>query len=89
MKQVRQFVEIRSVADAGGQVLPRLVDEFYTAAYIGVSVQTVRRMRARRARGETGPAAGPAFVRIMSAVRYDIRDLDTYIEALPRAGAIA
>jgi hypothetical protein len=44
-------------------------------------------MRARRTRGEAGTAAGPAFVRIMSAVRYDTRDLDSYIEALPRAGA--
>ena len=82
-------MEIRGADNAGGQVSPRLVDEYHTAAYIGVSVQTVRRMRARRARGETGPQAGPAFVRIMSAVRYDTRDLDTYIEALPRAGAIA
>jgi hypothetical protein len=70
----------------GGSVSPRLVDEYPASAYLAVSVQTVRRMRARRVRGETGPEAGPAFIHIMSAVRYDQRDLDAFVEALPRPG---
>ena len=65
---------------------PRLIDEYSASAYLAVSVQTVRRMRARRARGEMGPTAGPAYVRVASAVRYDQRDLDSYVDALPRAG---
>lgn len=64
----------------------RLHNERYTAVYLGTSAQTLRRMRARRARGETGPAAGPPFIRLLSAVRYDARDLDAYIEGLPRPG---
>ena len=78
---------IRTRETAGaGSVSARLHDEYVTAAYIGVSVQTVRRMRARRARGESGPDAGPPFVRVFSSVRYDRADVDQWIEELPRAG---
>ena len=76
---------LRDATGAGG-VSPRLVDEYSASAYLAVSVQTVRRMRARRARGEMGPSAGPAYVRVASAVRYDQGDLDSYVDALPRAG---
>jgi hypothetical protein len=79
-------LDTRDVAGGGG-VSPRLRDERYAAAYLATSLSTLRRMRARRARGETGPEAGPAFVRIMAtAVRYDQKDLDSWVESLPRAG---
>lgn len=75
-------------ASAGGSgVSPRLRDERVAAAYTGLSLSTIRRMRARRLKGQTGPDAGPAFVYVMSAVRYDMADLDAWIEALPRPGA--
>ena len=64
----------------------RLQDERYAATYLGLSLSTVRRMRKKRLDGCAGPEAGPAFLYIMSAVRYDNRDLDTWIEGLPRAG---
>ena len=73
--------------DAGaGSVPARLHDERFAAEYVGLSLSTLRRMRQRRTRGETGPEAGPAFVHIMSAVRYDQMDLDSWIQSLPRAG---
>jgi hypothetical protein len=75
-----------SDAGAAGSVSARLHDERYAAAYLGISVQTVRRMRARRARGESGRDSGPAVVRILSAVRYDQRALDAYIDALAQPG---
>ena len=75
----------REYAGAGG-VPARLHDERYAAAYTGLSLSTVRRMRRRRLDGCGGPEAGPAFVYIVSAVRYDHADLDRWIEALPRAG---
>ena len=69
-----------------GSVSPRLHDERYASAYVGLSLSTLRRMRSRRLKGCGGPEAGPAFVYVVSAVRYDHLDLDRWIEALPRAG---
>ncbi len=72
---------------AGGGAAPiRLHDERYAALYIGVSLSTLRRMRHRRLHGGSGPEAGPAFIYILSAVRYDQQDLDAYIDGLPRPG---
>ena len=70
----------------GGCVSPRLHDERFAAGYIGLSLSTLRRLRRKRLNGCTGPEAGPAFVYIVSAVRYDHADLDRWIEALPRPG---
>ena len=70
-----------------GSVSARLHDERFAAAYVGLSLSTLRRMRHKRVSGETGPEAGPSFIHIMSAVRYDAEDLDRWIEALPRAGS--
>jgi hypothetical protein len=67
-------------------VSARLHDERFAAGYVGLSLSTLRRMRRKRLGGCAGPEAGPAFVYIMSAVRYDAADLDRWIEALPRAG---
>ena len=75
----------REIAGAGCASV-RLRDERFAAGYVGLSLSTLRRMRQRRTRGETGPEAGPAFVHIMSAVRYDQMDLDSWIQSLPRAG---
>ncbi len=75
----------RETAGAGG-VSARLRDERYAAEYLGTSLSTVRRMRKRRVDGATGPEAGPAFVYIGAAVRYDQHDLDAWVESLPRAG---
>lgn len=69
-----------------GRAPARLHDERFAAAYTGLSLSTLRRMRQRRTRGESGAEAGPNFVRIFSAVRYDQRDLDAFCDALPRAG---
>ena len=70
-------------------VSARLHDERFAAAYTGLSLSTLRRMRAKRLKGCAGPEAGPAFVYIVSAVRYDHADLDRWIEALPRPGGAA
>jgi hypothetical protein len=70
----------------GGSVPPRLRDERFAAAYLGLSLSTLRRMRRKRMDGCVGPDAGPAFVYVNSAVRYDQHDLDRWIEDLPRPG---
>jgi len=70
---------------AGG-VSPRLHDERFAAGYVGLSLSTLRRFRRKRLDGCTGPEAGPAFVYIVSAVRYDHAHLDRWIEELRRPG---
>lgn len=75
-----------TIAAGAGSVPPRLHDERFASAYTGLSLSTIRRMRAKRLKGGDGPEAGPAFIYIMSAVRYDQVDLDRWIESLPRPG---
>lgn len=70
----------------GGSVSARLRDERFAAEYLGLSLSTLRRMRRKRLDGGAGPEAGPAFVYVFSAVRYDNADLDRWIEGLPRPG---
>ena len=73
--------------DGGGDgVSPRLLNEKGAAQFLSLSVPTLRRMRRRRARGETGPDAGPPFVTIFSCIRYDTKDLNAYADLLPRIG---
>jgi hypothetical protein len=82
-----RFLGTKAVTDHGGERVPaRVFDEHAAAAYLSISVQTLRRMRARRSRGEMGPDGGPLFVHMFSSVRYVVRDLDAYIDSLPRCG---
>ena len=69
-----------------GDLCVRLHDERFAAEYLGLSLSTLRRMRRKRSDGGAGPEAGPAFIHIMSAVRYDRLDLDRFIDGLPRPG---
>lgn len=67
----------------------RLHHERYASEYTGLSLSTLRRMRRRRASGDSGPDAGPRFVHIMSAVRYAQDDLDEWIDALRKTSVAA
>ncbi len=55
---------------------PRLLSADDAAKYLGVSVYFLRESR----RGLTKTAA-PKFIRFGRSVRYDLRDLDAWIEA--------
>jgi excisionase family DNA binding protein len=54
------------------------LDDVEVAAYLNVSVSTVRRWR--RIGG------GPRWVRIGSSIRYPRPDLETYLVSLPSGG---
>lgn len=63
-------------------ITPRLLSEKDAASYCGV---TVRWLRDRRWRGTPeGCAPGPAVTLLGRLVRYDVQDLDSWIEARPR-----
>ena len=52
--------------------MSRLVTERDTAELLGVSVRTFQKWRL--------PGNGPRFVKLGHAVRYDLKDLEAYIE---------
>jgi hypothetical protein len=61
----------------------RLVDEKTAARYIAMSVHYLRLDRCEGHRGNRTP--GPPYLKIGKAVRYDIADLDAWIDAHKRA----
>lgn len=64
------------------EIVRRLLPESDAAAYCGV---TVRWLRDRRWRGTPeGCQPGPPVTVLGRLVRYDIQDLDTWIEKCPR-----
>lgn len=64
-------------------VIPaRLISDRDTASYIGVSVDFLRKHRSEGNRQNR--TIGPPFVKFGRSVRYDITDLDAWIEANKR-----
>ena len=59
-------------------VAPRMLRTPEAAGYLGVSVRTLEDWRYR--------SGGPACVHIGKLVRYDIKDLDAWIEEHKKAG---
>jgi predicted DNA-binding transcriptional regulator AlpA len=74
MKQ-SQLSERESVANTQ---LPPLIDAFGVAKATGLSVATVRRWRYLK--------AGPKFIKIGAAVRYNPEDISAWIAPRPTAG---
>lgn len=57
----------------------RLVDEYEAATYLGAKASTLRVMRNK--------GTGPLYVKHEGlGVKYDVNDLDEYINKLPRRG---
>jgi hypothetical protein len=87
---------------AASGILPRLLNEAEAAIYLGMSVSTLQNIRAatpKRYTKETwrselakGKIVPPPFVPMSEGkkpkIGYDIRDLDTYIDILPRMGRL-
>ena len=61
----------------------RLISEKDAAEYIGMSAQFLRKSRMEGVRQNR--TAGPPFVRIGRSVRYDLSDLEKWIDAHRRA----
>ena len=58
--------------------IPRMrISEAEAAQYIGMSRPYLRLSRCYGTRGRGKP--GPPFIRIGRAIRYDVRDLDTWL----------
>jgi excisionase family DNA binding protein len=53
-------------------------DERYAAAYLGVSVETLRTWRQKK--------RGPRYRKLGRCVRYSLADLEAFIEATPSGG---
>ena len=61
---------------------PQLVTEQTAAEYIGMSVAF---LRAARQRGKVGARTpGPQFLKLGKSVRYDVADLDCWLESRRR-----
>lgn len=57
----------------------RLLDEYEAAIYLGAKASTLRVMRNK--------GSGPQYVKSEGlGVKYDVKDLDEYINKLPRRG---
>ena len=56
---------------------PKLLKACDAAAYLAVSVATLRSWRLTRRRGST---TGPVFIRFGRAIRYRVADLDAWVE---------
>jgi hypothetical protein len=87
----------RDKAEASG-VVPRLYNEAEAAIYLGMSVSTLQHLRMRtpeRYTRETwlaelkkGRIMPPPFVKQGKDISYDSRDMDMYIDMLPRMVSI-
>jgi hypothetical protein len=58
---------------------PTLIHEREAATYLGMNYHALRMRRTREAKSGKFPLR---FVKIMNTVRYDVADLDAYIESV-------
>lgn len=64
------------------KIIPRLLTDDEAAAYIGMSVSYLRNGRANGVTGDT--PTPPCYTKIGRSIRYDVKDLDDWIDAQSR-----
>lgn len=72
----------RDQSAGGGAVsMPRLLSEQQVEQYYGLRVRTLQRWRLE--------SRGPRYRKLHGLVRYDVRDLDSWIASAPGGGGTA
>lgn len=67
------------------ETLPPLLTERQACSYLGLHRNTLARARQQQSRGIAVDA--PPFLKLGKCVRYDVRDLETWLESRKIGGA--
>jgi hypothetical protein len=78
-KSIKGFVRDSAIDPTSGMVRKRFISDVEIQTVYGIPRKTLQNWRSR--------GVGPVFKKFGSAVRYDVRALETYLDELPTGGA--